>query len=366
MNLNQNFSASNPQDTSRGGMFGSDMSNFSGTPEVLLTMPNNESHTTSTPISPEGGMPIPTFPSNNAGQIPSLPIAPDGGMPIPPMPPMNIPTPPIAPEGSMPIPPIQNIPSLPIAPGGGVPAAPGRPNIPSIPSVIVPVPNGACNVRFLHAATNSVPYGISIGSRTITNALRYSEATPYASVMDGFRTVTVMSARSPRSILLRKNIAFRAGTALTLSIVNTRSGIDIIEVSDTLCSGISCNLACLRMVNASFNSTPMDLILYDGRVVFADIRYKEASSIRRVRPGEYGFYVTSTPYSLDVLSENMDIETMEAMPISISENYIPGYGDLNPLVSFYETFRACTLYTTYVIGLGTSSYPFTVVILQTR
>lgn len=291
---------------------------------------------------------------------------------------MDTPSLPIAPEGGLPVDPGtgngngSNIPSTPIAPPGGLPVEPGPgpslPNRPGLPGIIIPIPptTGYAEVRFLHAAINAVPVSISIGSRNLATNLRYAESTNYSRVADGFRTVTVMSARSPRSVLLRKNIPFRAGERMTLAIINTATGIDLLTVPDNMCASRPQGFACFRMVNLSFNSVPLDLILYDGRVVFADVRFKEITTYRRARPGEYGFYVAvtpATPYTM--LSSNVDIETMEDLPQTVADNYIPGYGDLEPIVSFTESFRAGVNYTAYVIGVGGNvSYPTTVITLE--
>lgn len=103
------------------------------------------------------------------------------------------------------------------------------------------------------------------------------------------------------------------------------------------------------------------------RIVFSDVRFREATTFRRVRPGEYGFYLAATnaspyfPFAPDV-----DIETVEDLPIPVGDNYIPDYGDLMPLASFYEAFRQGILYTAYVLGLGTPDYPYFVTTLETR
>ena len=282
----------------------------------------------------------------------------------------DMPTTPIAPEGGTPVYPnddMGNVPSLPIAPEGGPPVYPGgnRPNLPPItglPDLIIPIrPAENAEVRFLHAATYAVPVTITIGSRTLVQNLSYGEASGYTSVTSGFRTITVLSARSPRAILYRQNLPLRAGERMTIVVVNTNNGIELLTVPDSGCYQTGM-LACLRMVNVAYNSPPVDMLLFDGRLVFADVRYKEVTAYRRVRPGEYGFYIAATPLTND-MPDTTDIETMEQMPIAVGEHYIPGYGDLMPLTTFYAQFRADISYTVYLLGLGNEEYPFTTVIL---
>lgn len=295
-----------------------------------------------------------------AGDAPFLPVINENEI--------DSPATPMVLEGGEPLYPIDDnsadVSNLPITAENSRPICP---ICPIFPGIIIPVPSQkTLQVRFFHAATNIAPCDVSIGTRTIATNLRYMEPTNYHTVAEGFRTVTVMSAQSPRTILLRKNISFRSGENMTLVIVNSSNGIDLLAVPDTICSGLSHQLACLRMVNASYHSGPMDMILFDGRVVFSDVTFKEITSFRRVRPGEYGFYIALTPYTpLSILNEEVDVDTLEEMPIAVSDNYIPGYGELEQIAKFYQIFRANVMYTTYVVGDGSASYPYTVIVLET-
>ncbi len=222
-------------------------------------------------------------------------------------------------------------------------------------------------VRFLHAAVQSVPYLISIGTRIATRSLRFAEASDYIKVADGFRTITIMSAASPRTILCRRNIPFRKGDKITLAIINTAGGIDLITVPDSTCENRPRSQGCFRFVNLSYNCVPLDVLLFDGRTVFSDVRFKEITTYRRTRPGEYGFYIVPTPTpTISAYARTVDIETLEDMPLEVDDTYMPGYGNLSPLATFYETFEAGISHTSYFLGLGTNSYPYTVVTLENK
>ncbi len=294
-----------------------------------------------------------------AADIPMLPIAPEGGTPAYPGD-TNTPVTPIAPEGGMP--------AYPGPPGAGMPTIP-MPDRPQMPDTILP-PDTAHNlseVRFLHAAVQSVPYLISIGTRVAARNLRFAESTDYLKVMDGFRTITVMSAASPRTILCRRNIPFRKGEKSTLAVINTATGIDLMVIPDSTCENHPRNQGCFRFVNLSYNCVPLDVILFDGRIVFSDVRFKEITTYRRARPGEYGFYIVPTPAPmLSAYTRSVDIETLEDMPLEVDDTYVPGYGNMAPLATFYETFEAGVSDTAYLAGLGTASYPYVVITLENK
>ena len=49
-------------------------------------------------------------------------------------------------------------------------------------------------------------------------------------------------------------------------------------------------------------------------------------------------------------SEYDDIQTVEDMPLAMAGFYLPGYGSVDPLVSFYVNARAGAMNTIYILG----------------
>lgn len=66
--------------------------------------------------------------------------------------------------------------------------------------------------------------------------------------------------------------------------------------------------ACLRMANFLLGSTALDMMTSDGRVVFSDVRYKENTLSRRLRPGSYSFYVVNTPPRIEPRIEDVELD----------------------------------------------------------
>ena len=288
-----------------------------------------------TPVAPEGGRPVAPGPD-----VPVPPIAPEGGRPVAPGP--DVPAPPIAPEGGRPVAPGPDIPVPPIAPEGGRPVAPGPvvpvPPIapeggrPVAPGPITPPTQGYCRVRFLHAAVGYAPLNVVVGGRMMANNLTFGELTGYRNVPDGFRTVVV---RSGNGLLLRKNFPFKSGETITLAIVNAPSGIELAQINDIPCQNVSRSLSCLRVVNLIYDSQALDMNLYDGRTVFSDVRFKEATPFKTIRPGLYFFYITPTPLEAD-------IETVEDISSDFPRPDV--------LVSFAADIGERSTYTVYLLG----------------
>lgn len=242
----------------------------------------------------------------------------------------------VAPDGSMPVIPLPN-------PGEGGPVAPGRPGQ-TIP--ILPLPNPPCffcapnqissRVRFLNAAFGYNPFRIFVNNRFIVNGLGYTALTPYGRVSDGFQRVTVTGMNG--YIYLQKTLPFRANENVTVAIINTAGGgLDLLQISDTPCSRPA-NMSCFRTCNLAFNSNPLDVVLADGRVVYSDVRFKEVTAFKRIRPGSYELYLAET--DLRPMPRYADIETLDMNTANVQLPEV--------LVSTYLDVRANATYTLFI------------------
>ena len=238
----------------------------------------------------DNGSNVPVNPLPNPGE--GGPVAPGNGSNIPVIP---LPNPgeggPVAPGNG------SNIPVIPLPnPGEGGPVA-GGPYFSII--TMLPRPNIPCffcnsnqfaNVRFLNAATGYNPFLIYINNQLVVNGLGFAEVSNYGRVSSGFQTVTV--AGLDGYIYIQKTLMFDVGSNQTIAVTRTLSGLDLTQINDSPCA-TPANTACLRAVNLSYNSGPLDVILTNGYTVFSDVRFQEATPFSRVRSGEYQFYVQS-------------------------------------------------------------------------
>lgn len=86
-------------------------------------------------------------------------------------------------------------------------------------------------VRFFHGAAGYGPMNIQLGDMNV-NQLEFGVMSSFASVPEGFSIVTLSSSRMPRIALLRRRILFPAGAVLTMAIVNSPEGLDMIMVPE--------------------------------------------------------------------------------------------------------------------------------------
>lgn len=241
----------------------------------------------------------------------------------------------------------QTLPSYPDVDGSAPPVYP-QPIPPIVTQPGQPVMR-CCRVRFFHAAVQAGSLNVNVGSQRVASNLAFGNFSTYYCFAEGFRTVSLINAGSGRTLLLRKTVPMSYGEQLTFVIVNNAStgALELVRVNDTACSGQMGGFGCLRMANFLLGDTALDLLTADGRVLFSDVRYKETTLSRRLRPGSYSFLVANTPVCIEPRIQDVEMDQGEWR---ISQRYLPGYGEMDLLLSFGMQARRGVLSTAYIIG----------------
>ncbi len=279
-----------------GNDFGScgngDNNNNGGTPVIPLPNPG------------EGG---PVFPGNN-NNVPVIPL-PNPGEGGPVFPGNN-----------------NNVPVIPLPnPGEGGPVYPGNNNVPVRP--VIPLPNPGeggpvfsgnnssgfqgtiitvlprpvtpcfyCNsnsygtIRFLNAAIGYNPFVVSVNNRTAVDTLEYAEVSDYGRISSGYQTITVSGRNG--YIYITKQIRVTVGATMTIAIVNTAGGLNLVEINDAPCY-TPMGGSCIRVSNLSYNAGPLTLSTYSGNIVFRNVQFMEVTNYVRVVPARYEIFVSN-------------------------------------------------------------------------
>ncbi|WP_295579124.1 DUF4397 domain-containing protein [uncultured Oscillibacter sp.] len=252
-----------------------------------------------------------------------------------------------------------NIPVIPLPnPGEGGPVGGGGSNIPVIPlpnpgeggpvagggigGILLPGLVRTAQVRFLNAAFGYQPFRVLINNTRMVGWLSYAAISAYGRVPVGYQTITVTGTNG--YIYIQKTLPFQSGSPTTIAIINTPSGLDLLEISDRCCAPTG-NFANFRVSNLALNSRPLDVLLADGRVVYSDVRYKETTSFKRMRPGEYQFLFAET--NLTPMPEWLDIETLDSAFLGM----MPA---MDTVASLYLNALSGVNYTVFLLSSGTA------------
>lgn len=149
-------------------------------------------------------------------------------------------------------------------------------------------------VRILNASSGYPPFNVSLGNWRIGEQLDNGDLTSYVQASSGFQTVTVSGTNG--YIYIQKMITIRSGSASTVAIINTSTGLDLLEVSDLSCNGPS-GTTCIRACNLSPDLGPFDVALENrgnSYRTFTNVRFQEVTPFSSFAAGWYSIYVFRT------------------------------------------------------------------------
>lgn len=149
-------------------------------------------------------------------------------------------------------------------------------------------------VRILNASSGYPPFNVSLGNWRIGEQLDNGDLTSYVQASSGFQTVTVSGTNG--YIYIQKMITIRSGSASTVAIINTSTGLDLLEISDFSCNGPS-GTTCIRACNLSPDLGPFDVALENrgnSYRTFTNVRFQEVTPFSSFAAGWYSIYVFRT------------------------------------------------------------------------
>lgn len=149
-------------------------------------------------------------------------------------------------------------------------------------------------VRILNASSGYPPFNVSLGNWRIGEQLDNGDTTSYVQASSGFQTVTVSGTNG--YIYIQKMITIRSGSASTVAIINTSTGLNLLEISDLSCNGPS-GTTCIRACNLSPDLGPFDVALENrgnSYRTFTNVRFQEVTPFSSFAAGWYSIYVFRT------------------------------------------------------------------------
>ena len=213
---------------------------------------------------------------------------------------------------------------------------------------------GTSRVRFLNAAYGYRSFRIFIDNSRFVNLLNYASATNYGQVSAGYHTVTVSGTDG--YIYIQKSMPFQANGTTTIAIINTASGLDLLQITDSCCPPTN-GYSSFRVGNLAINTGALDVIMTDGRVVYGDLRYKEVGAFKRIMPGTYQFFYADT--ELVPMPASADIETLDSAWLGV-------YPPHETFGSLYLNVVSNAIYSVYLLQSGTGRNNIQNLILMDR
>jgi hypothetical protein len=229
-----------------------------------------------TPAPEEDEFPADEKNENNADETGEAPSEENNGSTPPPslepeQPAPNFPLPPASPEGT------------------------GTSIITVFPKPIIPCYFCEANqnglVRFLNAVAGYNPFLIYINNQLAVNGLNNGEMSQYGRVSAGVQTITVGGQNG--YVYVEKQITVPLDRAVTVAIINTDHGMDLMVILDMYCNA-GINTGCFRACNLSITNQGIHVILNGGTVTLFDVDYMQVTSFQYVSTGFYTVSVSNS------------------------------------------------------------------------
>ncbi len=147
-------------------------------------------------------------------------------------------------------------------------------------------------VRFLNTASAYNPFLIYIGNQLVINSLASSEISQYGRVSAGSQTITVAGQNG--YVYIQKPITVHSGQAMTVAIIATPSGLDLMEIPDNACNS-GYNVGCFRAINLSVTNQSLNVSLNNNYVNFQGVAYKQITGTVYLPTGTYNVQVYNNP-----------------------------------------------------------------------
>lgn len=220
----------------------------------------------------------------------------------------------------------------------------------NVPVIVWP---RAARVRFLNAAYGYGPFRIRINNFRAVNYLSYASVSAYGRVPAGYQTVTVIGPDG--YIYIQRTMPFQPNMSSTIAVINSAGRLDLLQILDS--SPSTYGNGNFRVSNLAYNSGPLDVLLGDGRMVYADVRFKETTAFKRIRPGAYQLFFAET--NLTPMASWQDIETMD-----------PAFLDttlaLDTVASLYLTVQRNIDYTVFILSSGAQPNAVQAIVAESR
>ncbi len=242
------------------------------------------------------------------------------------------------------------------------PAFPDTPLAAPLPHAYpsVPVARG-CNIRFLHADKNLGAVTVILSEVTLVTNLTFGNISDYSQEASGILLVTVSTTDQPFQYVVQETMRFNYGETYTVAIVPRGSGSALFQITDISCSKSLYN-SCLRAINLSPDSIPLDVSLLDGRTIARNLSFLDIGGYKQFMPGTYRVIVYENTCRNNMQTENQHPASGTAIPIIIggSSSACMTY----MLASSQIQIDSNRLYTIYLIGYTTDSNGLTILFVE--
>lgn len=141
-------------------------------------------------------------------------------------------------------------------------------------------------VRVLHASFGTPKADVYANGKLIAGNLGYKEFTPYVKLLPGNYMITVFKSGTTVNPVSDSQITLGANTIYTAAIIGRQPGIEIYPVFEPRVPTPP-GRANIRVVHLSPNAPAVDITTPDGKIIFANVKYKDITNYTSLSQGRH-------------------------------------------------------------------------------
>lgn len=145
-------------------------------------------------------------------------------------------------------------------------------------------------IRVLHASPDAPPVDVFIDGSKAIDDLAYGMLAGYMPISGGKHKIEVFPSNKTKNPVISVSMAFADDTFSTFAAVGKVANIEPLIIDDYE-DKVPRNQALVKFVHMSPNAPAVDITLSDGKKLFTNISFKQATDYIMVNPGQYALQV---------------------------------------------------------------------------
>ncbi|KZL90771.1 DUF4397 domain-containing protein [Clostridium magnum] len=162
--------------------------------------------------------------------------------------------------------------------------------------------------RILNASPNSPPIDVYLDDKLIAKNIAYKEFSKYLIFPKGNNNIKVYPTGQNVNPIIDSPIALPPGFVYNIAAIGYFPNIILYPIPEPT-TPQNFNRACVRLINLSPNSPPLDIRVQDGTKIFSSVKYEDYTTYACIPPGTYTFRVIATGTN-NVLFTIPDVQLM--------------------------------------------------------
>jgi 3',5'-nucleoside bisphosphate phosphatase len=175
--------------------------------------------------------------------------------------------------------------------------------------------------RMMNASFNAPALDIYANGILILSNFQYKEVSPYMFAPIGNHNIEVYISGDRTNPIIQQNITIPRELILNLAIIGAFPDISIYPLPEPS-SAQKFGRPCVRFINLSPKSSPMDIALPDETIIFRNLGYREFTEYACILEGRYSFQIRSAGTEKVILTT----KSFQLNPNNYYSVYILGEG----------------------------------------